>query len=49
MNVLIDHIHGAVVLENLKRRSQIRGSRHSGLETPSLGVCRLSICEVLPP
>ncbi len=47
MNVLINDVHGAVVLENLKRRSQIRGARHSGLEASFFRIGSRPIREIL--
>ncbi len=47
MNVLIDDIHSAVVLEDLKRRSQVRGARHSGLEASFFRIGGLPIGEIL--
>src|ERR1039458_5373045 len=46
--VLINHVHGAVVLENLKRRWQIRGARHSGLEASFFRIGSRPIREILP-
>src|SRR5580658_8542186 len=45
MSVLINHVDGALVLENLKRRSHIRSARDSWLKAPGLRICSPSICE----
>jgi hypothetical protein len=45
--VLINDVHGAVILENLKRRLQIRGTRHSGLEASFFRIGSRAICEIL--
>ena len=47
MSVLINDVHSAVVLENLKRRSQIRGARHSGLKASCFRIGSRPICEIL--
>ena len=47
MNVLINDVHGTVVLENLKRRSQISGARHAGLEASCFRIGNRTICEIL--
>src|SRR5579863_9460513 len=46
MGVLINDVHGAVVLKNLKRRSEIRGARYSRLEASFFRIGSLSIFEI---
>src|SRR5580704_18580515 len=47
VSVLINDVDGALVLENLKRRSHIRSARDSWLKTSSFGICSPPICEIL--
>ena len=47
VNVLIDDVDGAVVLENLKRRWHISGARHAGLKAFCFRIGRSAIGEIL--
>src|SRR5580698_1232600 len=46
MGVLINDVDGALVLENLTRRSHIRSARDSWLKAPGFRICSPSICEI---
>ena len=47
MNAFVDNIHGAVVLQNLKRIRQKSRAGHSRLEATHIGICAGAAREIL--